>query len=139
MSAKNILLADDDFEDKSIIQDAMEMLNAADVMFFANSGLHAWELLEKCYTDNTIPCLIVLDLNMPKMSGAQMLGKIKNDIRFKDVPVIIYSTSINPLEKEKCLSLGAHAYIAKPVSFNESLETAKTFLAFCRSERTAKQ
>ena len=134
MTSKNILLADDDPEDKAIIQDAMKMLSSDEVMCFANNGQHAWELLVKYYEDQSIPCLIVLDLNMPKMNGAQTLGKIKGDNRFKEIPVIIYSTSINPLEKEKCLLLGAHAYITKPVSFKESLETAKIFMAFCRSE-----
>ena len=139
MTAKNILLADDDPEDKSIIQDAMETLHSADVMRFADNGQHAWELLEQYCAKDFVPCLIVLDLNMPKMNGAQTLAKIKDDSRFKNIPVIIYSTSINPLEKERCLSLGAHAYFTKPISFNESVETAKKFLAFCESESLAKE
>ena len=44
---------------------------------------------------------------------------------------IIYSTSINPLEKEKCMKLGAHTYLTKPVSIKESLDRAKFFLEFC--------
>jgi len=66
------------------------------------------------------------------LSCTQTLSKIKNDNRFKEIPVIIYSTSINPLEKEKCILLGAHSYITKPVSFEESIETAKIFLQFCQ-------
>lgn len=128
-----ILLADDDPEDRSIIQDAMALLNAGEVMCFANNGNHALELLEATYRDNTLPNLIVLDLNMPRLSGTQTLHKIKQDQRFQHIPVIIYSTSINPLEKENCLALGAQAYITKPVSFQESLETAKKFMAFCES------
>jgi CheY-like chemotaxis protein len=68
---------------------------------------------------------------MPKMSGTQILKALKEDSRFKHIPVIIYSTSINPLEKERCLALGAHAYIIKPVSFRESIETAHLFMEFC--------
>jgi CheY-like chemotaxis protein len=132
MGARKILLADDDPEDKSIIQDAMEELRSGDAICFADNGQHAWELLQKSENDDSAPYLIVLDLNMPKMSGAQTLAKIKDDPRFKNIPVIILSTSINPLEKEKCMAMGAQAYITKPVSFKESLETAKTFLTFSR-------
>lgn len=70
---------------------------------------------------------------MPKLNGTETLRRIKNDTRFKDIPVIIYSTSINPLEKEKCLLLGAHSYVTKPVSFKESMDTAKQFFDFCIS------
>ena len=73
----------------------------------------------------------VLDLNMPKMNGTDTLKNIKSDPRFSNIPVIIYSTSINPLEKEACMLLGAHSYITKPLSFTESLDTAKLFLKLC--------
>jgi len=131
MQTKKILIADDDPEDISIIKDAMELLNVVDVIWPAQNGQHALEVLQKSFESSTMPCLIVLDLNMPKMNGMQTLSNLKADDRFKDIPVIIYSTSINPLEKETCLRLGAHSYIPKPVSFKESMETAKVFLQFC--------
>ena len=131
MQERKILLADDDAEDRSIIQDAMESLNAGDVMMFAHNGEQLLDLLKNSFTASVYPCLIVLDLNMPKMSGTQTLSKLKNDDKFKTIPVIIYSTSINPLEKEKCLLLGAQSFITKPISFKESRETAKAFLQFC--------
>lgn len=137
MQLRKILLADDDVEDKSIIQDAMELLNAGDVMCFADNGEQALEFLDEKFNESVSLCLIVLDLNMPKLNGTQTLGRLKNDGRFKNIPVIIYSTSINPLEREKCLSLGAHSYITKPTSFKASMETAQIFLQFCHVETTA--
>jgi CheY-like chemotaxis protein len=133
MHSGKILLADDDLEDKAIMQDAMEMLNAGDILLFANNGAHVLELLEMNMDDVLLPCLIVLDLNMPRMNGTQTLSRLKNNEQFKHIPVIIYSTSINPLEKEKCILLGAHSYITKPISLKESIETAKIFLKFCAS------
>lgn len=130
MQERKILLADDDVEDQAIIQDAMESLNAGDVMMFADNGEQLLELLKNNFTTAVFPCLIVLDLNMPKMSGTQTLSKLKSDEKFKHIPVIIYSTSINSLEKEKCLLLGAHSFITKPITFKESRETAQTFLEF---------
>lgn len=137
MAGRKILLVDDDPEDIDIIKYAMELVKAEDAIYFAENGEHALDILNKNYDAGDIPCLIVLDLNMPKMNGTQTLGNLKSDERFKNIPVIIYSTSINPHEKEKCRNLGAHSYITKPVSFKESTETAKIFLAFCDSQSLA--
>lgn len=131
-----IVMAEDDAEDQAIIRDTLAMLHAEDSIFFAENGVRALEVVENLYTEGLLPCLIVLDLNMPKLSGTQTLEVLKKDYRFKHIPVIIYSTSLNPIEKEKTLSLGAHSYIAKPVSFTENMETVKKFLAFCREEET---
>ena len=62
MQVRKIILADDDAEDRAIIQDAMELLDAGDVMMFAENGEELWDLLQKSFTELTYPCLIVLDL-----------------------------------------------------------------------------
>ena len=83
------------------------------------------------------PELLLLDLNMPRMNGRQTLMHLKNDARYSDIAVIIYSTSINPVEKEICMAQGAQAYIAKPVSYTESIETAKLFISLCDAKTPA--
>ena len=130
MKRWKILLADDDPEDKEIIRDAMEMINAGNTINFEDDGEHALQLLSGEYDLGNIPCLIVLDLNMPKMNGTETLRRLKLDDRFREVPVIIFSTSINSIEMEKCMQLGAHSYITKPITFNECLETAQAFHKF---------
>lgn len=129
-------MADDDVEDQAIIKDTLALLQASDDICFAGNGIEAMVLLEGIHTKGCLPCLIILDLNMPKLNGTQTLQLLKNDHRFKSIPVVIYSTSLNPAEREKCLLMGAHSYITKPVSFNESTETAKKFLAICKQEKT---
>src|SRR5215218_1422845 len=104
MAPGKVLLVDDDDEDKFIIQDAMASLDAGDSMLYANHSEHAMEILQSHYSNAFIPCLIVLDLNMPKMNGTETLISQKGEHRFKDIPVVIYSTSINRLEKEKCMN-----------------------------------
>ena len=136
MQVRKIILADDDADDRTVVQDAMELLDAADVMVFAENGEKLLDLLlQKNFTGLSSPCLIVLDLNMPRMNGTQTLSRLKTNEQFKHIPVIIYSTSINPVEKEKCLLLGAHSFITKPLSYKESIETAQTFLQFCPKEK----
>lgn len=134
MQQWKILLADDDSDDKAIINEAMELLGAQEIILFTENGEEILRSLDDHFSPSNMPCLIVLDLNMPRMNGTETLRHLKQDSRYRDIPVIIYSTSINPLEKEKCMMLGAHSYITKPVSFKESMETAKVFLQFCNME-----
>ena len=135
MQVRKIILADDDADDRTVIQDVMELLEAGDVMMFAENGEELLDVLQINFSGLSSPCLIVLDLNMPKMNGTQTLSRLKSNEQFKHIPVIIYSTSINPVEKEKCLLLGAHSFITKPLSYKEGIETAHKFLQFCPPQK----
>ena len=127
MQARKIIMADDDADDRAIVQDAMELLDAGDVMTFTENGEELLDLLQRSFTELTCPSLIVLDLNMPKMNGTQTLSRLKADKNFKDIPVIIYSTSINPLEKQKCLSLGADHFFDKSTEYESLLKTLEKY------------
>ena len=128
MKYKKILLVDDDPDDQMIFKDAFESLEATGNISIAQNGEEAMNLLDKQSRENILPELIVLDLNMPKMNGTETLRNLKQDQRYNQIPVIIYSTSVNPLEKEKCMELGAYSYIKKPISWKESIDTAQYFL-----------
>ena len=130
MNFRKILLVDDDPEDLAIISDAINRIHQSDITITAENGASALELLHGCDVTH-LPCLIILDLNMPRMNGTKTLQHLKNNPRFCNIPVIIYSTSINPQEKAACLSLGARAYITKPISYSECMATAKIFLQYC--------
>lgn len=133
ISAVGILLVDDDPEDHTIIADAVQALKNATPLYFESSGMATLQRLESMYNLGLVPCLVVVDLNMPKMGGAEVLRHLKKDVRFYKIPVIIYSTSINKAEKESCLRSGAHSYITKPLSYQESLDVANQFLELCCS------
>ena len=126
---KGIMIVDDDHEDQAILKDTLQDLNASEPLFLEKDGLHAINSLENLYNNSSLPSLLIVDLNMPRMGGTQLLRQLKNDKRFNKIPVIIYSTSINPLEKEQCISLGAHSYITKPLSYSENIEVAKLFMS----------
>jgi CheY-like chemotaxis protein len=133
MKKWKILLADDDPEDRAIIQDAMDDIKAGNIIRFAENGEHALDILSTEFEVVGSPCLIVLDLNMPRKNGTETLRHLKSDPRFSAIPVIIFSTSVNMREREKCMSLGAHSYITKPISYKECMDTAHAFLKFCES------
>jgi CheY-like chemotaxis protein len=131
MAVPRILLVDDDSDDRTIITDALNHLKAENVISCAENGEAALKLLGELYEKKALPSLIVLDLNMPKMNGRETLKNLKSDKRFMEIAVIIYSTSINPLEEKICMNLGAQQYITKPISYKESLVTAELLLRLC--------
>lgn len=124
-------MVDDDAEDRVIVLDALKQLNKDSVVDCAENGEVAMNMLNENGASGNYPCLVVLDLNMPKMNGTNTLRKLKADPRFRDIPVVVYTTSVNPLEKEVCMKLGAQSYLTKPLSYKESLEMARLFLGLC--------
>jgi len=131
--ANKILLADDDLEDQSIIQDAFVDLGEANLVHYEENGELALKFLEQCYLNDSLPVLIILDLNMPKLNGTQTLQAIKDDKRFSKITVVVYSTTLNPLEKEKCMRLGARDFIIKPLVYTETISIAKYFKEICEN------
>lgn len=123
-----IVIIDDDEEDHLIISDGILHLAPGQVLHFRRNGIEALSFLEELIAANTYISLLVFDLNMPKMGGVELLRKVRSNNAFNSVPIVIYSTSVNMIEKEVCMKLGAHAYITKPNSFKESLEIANEFL-----------
>jgi len=89
------------------------------------NGVQVIDHLNGISEDTFLPDLIVLDLNMPILSGMETLTRLKSSTRFKDIPVIIHSTSMYELEKERCLKIGAADFIKKPVSFDQMVSTAR--------------
>lgn len=125
-----ILLADDDFEDRLIIADAFnEIGNGVDVKY-VEDGEQVLDYLHPIADPEHMPALIILDLNMPRLSGTEVLKIVKQSERFAHIPVIIFSTSINEREKEDCLNAGAASYVVKPSKYMESLEIARFFCSF---------
>lgn len=113
-----ILLTDDDEDDREFFGQAIADLDLNYPVEFCKNGV---ELLDRLYDKSTdIPDIIFLDLNMPKLSGIETLKKIREDERFKNIPVIaIYSTSATIDGIKDTLGLGANVYIVKPISFSD--------------------
>jgi two-component system response regulator len=123
---KKILMIDDDVEDRMLMQDMFIEIGAPDIAHYEENGEDALSYLEKLSLKE-LPAVIVLDLNMPKLNGTQVLKLLKADEKLRNITVIIYSTSVNYIEKEQTLKLGAHSYVIKPSSYEECLEKARYF------------
>jgi CheY-like chemotaxis protein len=113
-----ILLTDDDEDDREFFAEALADLELENPIEFCKNGV---ELLDHLYDPNyIIPDIIFLDLNMPILSGFETLQQIREDVKFKDIPVIaIYSTSATEDGVKNTFGLGANAYVVKPIAFSD--------------------
>ncbi len=127
-----ILIAEDDADDRFLLQAAFEENGFQDKLHFVENGVEVLEylyLLEK--DDNTaLPKFILLDLNMPKKDGREVLKELKQHPKFKRIPVVIFSTTNNEQEMHRCYESGANSYITKPNSFENLLKTVAALRSY---------
>jgi CheY-like chemotaxis protein len=113
---KAFFIVDDDVDDIQLFVEAVNEIDSNMGCFTANNGEDALAKLEKL---ETLPDIIFLDLNMPKLNGKQCLAQLKSNPRLKDIPVVIYSTSSSEADMEETKKLGASYYLTKPDTFVE--------------------
>jgi CheY-like chemotaxis protein len=129
---KKILLADDDIDDAEVFQEALSRACAATTFKRFEDGAQLLEYLVSSYPN--LPDLIFLDLNMPEMNGWQCLAALKSSSKLKSVPVIMYTTSTNPRDREIASDLNAHGLIVKPS--NPRLPEQVLAVVVCKLETT---
>ena len=122
----SLFLIDDDPDDQHVFAEALSEIDTSVRLFTASNGLEALETLRQSTT--SLPDLIFLDLNMPKMNGKQFLKEIKNDPRLQHIPVVIYTTSSAKADKEESLQLGATGFIVKPDSYGAVCDAIRSVL-----------
>ena len=108
-----ILLADDNLDDQSFIRDAFNYVNANVIFRILNDGKELLEHLQ-IISDEDLPSLIVLDYNMPKLNGAEVLKILLQEKRWSAIPKIMLSTSFYQEHIEECIKIGADGYLIKP-------------------------
>lgn len=113
MKYSNILLVDDDLDDRMLFEQIVGETNPDVHVHTAENGLEMVAWLDKC-TDQDLPDLVILDQNMPKMTGRESLIFLKESPRYKKIPVILYSTCQVRDFYLSCRELGALDVIDKP-------------------------
>jgi len=120
-NAIKLLLADDDLDDCMIFQDALDELPIPAKLQTVHDGE---QLISLVQNENFVfPDMLFLDLNMPRKSGMECLAEIKASEKFNTLPVVIYSTSVDPLTVKMVHDLGANYYLRKPGDY-EKLKTS---------------
>ncbi|WP_304064163.1 response regulator [Pedobacter glucosidilyticus] len=127
MSKENISnaiwIVEDDPDDRLMLKEAFKEFNYIKPLVFFEDGEKIIEILKK-KRHKPRPNLILLDLNMPKINGRQVLAFIKEHEKTKNIPVVIFTTSRSEQEKTDSLKMGASDFITKPYKFNEMLKIA---------------
>lgn len=113
-----VLIAEDDPEDLFLMQRALCQLQPGLRMAAARDGIELFEYLQHCAAD-TLPALILIDLNMPRMDGREVLRKLHRDPRYAAVPVVVMSTSVEPEDFRFASEHGARQMLSKPEVFSE--------------------
>ena len=112
-----ITLAEDDEDDRLFFTDAFKELKINTIVNTLNNGRELLNYLE--HPETILPNIIFLDLNMPILNGMECLKEIKQNNKFNDIAIAIYSTSASDQDVENTFVLGANIYIKKPSNFNE--------------------
>lgn len=120
-STKPILLLEDDAIDVKTVMRAVKEINITNEIVLAGNGEEGLELLNK----GTNPCIIFLDINMPRMNGIEFLKAIRADERYKHIPVIVMTTSREDEDKIESFRLGVAGYMIKPMDYVKFMEVMK--------------
>ena len=128
----NVLLVEDNPDDVELTLEALENSKLQVNIHVVSDGISAMAFLrrEGEYADEQRPDLILLDLNLPRMDGREVLKEIKEDPGFADIPVVILTTSENEEDILKAYQLHANCYISKPVDFVQFTEIIQQIEGF---------
>ena len=126
-----ILMADDDEDDRMFAQDALDEARVVNTMRCVENGEELMDYLHHRgkfvdTNDYPRPGLILLDLNMPKKDGREVLAEIKDDPRLKRIPVVMLSTSTAENDVLNSYDLYANCYIIKPIDLDDFVTVVKT-------------
>ncbi len=110
-----ILLADDDGDDRELFEEALSDIQPNAVVTTAQDGEELMFILRNYHK----PDLLFLDLNMPRKNGKECLYEIVKHPELSKIPIVIYSTSVNPIDIDETYSLGAKLFLRKPNSYEE--------------------
>jgi CheY-like chemotaxis protein len=127
---KHILWADDDMDDLMLMRHVLKDIGQEYDIKEVNNGREALDYLEVSMQDNNLPCLIILDMNMPVLNGKETLSIIKKDDYLKDIPLVFFTTSNSELDKMYCKRFGVEM-VTKPPQYNNLKEAVKKLLDFC--------
>jgi len=127
---EGILLVEDDRVDVMTVQRALSKNDVSNPLFVARTGLEALAMLRGDGMPKIEPALILLDLNLPKMSGIEFLKELRADPALHALPVIVLTSSNEPRDRAAAYEYEVEDYIVKPHSFEEFAVAMATVLAY---------
>lgn len=131
-SAIDILLVEDNPGDVELIREALDTGTTHHQLYVARDGVQALKFLrrQEPYKDRQLPDMVLLDLNLPRKSGREVLEEIKSDPDLKWIPIIVLTSSKADDDILKSYSLHANCYVTKPVDFEQFMGVIKSIEDF---------
>ena len=128
----DILLVEDNPGDVRLAQEALKESKVRNKLFIVEDGVEAMGFLRQTgkYKDAPRPDLILLDLNLPRKSGREVLTEVKTDDNLRRIPVVVLTVSKAEEDIVKCYDHHANCYITKPLDFNQFIEVTKSIEDF---------
>jgi CheY-like chemotaxis protein len=124
-----ILIAEDDADDRFLLETAFEECGYKDNLIFVENGIELMHFLDeeklRNEVDRKFPAFIMLDLNMPKKDGREVLKELKESPKYKTIPVVIFTTTKNENDIRRCYELGANSYVVKPCNFENLVKVIR--------------
>lgn len=133
----DIFLVEDNEDFSFLIEKAIEHVDKGYSLKIVDDGLTALKVLQQYEHENTRPRIILLDLNLPGLSGLDLLREIKSIEFLKLVPVILFTTSDNPRDVKIAAEYGANAFITKPHGYLALIDCLKSLFDFWFTHHTA--
>ena len=127
---QHILIGEDDRDDQELLREVFADIDRNFDLRFVNNGLEVLAALEEMAREE-LPCLIILDYNMPGMNGADILNELGPNTRYSDIPKIVWSTSGADKYQKICRDRGAIDYVIKPSNIKELEKIARYMLSVC--------
>lgn len=128
---QTILWADDDYDDLQMMREILLNKKRDFEIAEVHNGKEALEYLKTAKERSNLPCLIILDINMPVLDGKETLSILKNTDDYKNIPVVVFTTSESELDRLYCKKLNTEM-VTKPPTFSTLGAALEKLLRFCR-------
>lgn len=125
-----ILVAEDNEDHAYLLRLAFESGDAKSELVFVEDGVEAMDYLESCDSVESLPGLILLDINMPRMDGFEVLEKVKSSRTFSHIPVVILTSSAREEDIARVYEKGGCSFVSKPVKFDEFRDVIASFYVY---------
>lgn len=120
-----LILAEDNPGDVFLIRRALDQADLSYELLVAKDGREALTYLQEAAAGTRAIDLVLLDLNLPKYDGSEVLAALRSEPLLAEVPAVLLTSSNSPQERERCLSLGANRYFQKPSNLDAFMEIGK--------------